>query len=423
MARRNRNSLSDWWGRPEADADDTPDVSDSECDDRCDDQCDSPAKRLFSPTKRAIPEFCIGDDSDTGSVASPRKRLAAMTPDTTPAGGRSTLASPQEATINTAMMTILRGICADYFENNVSPILRYVQQTQDQIITQLKEVTDTLGEKANRRDVIQLAEVEQVAARAAASRASSDDAKVAMQVRLEQIASAMNQKAHANNVPTLAQHSLKANTKEQAELEGRVKTAEDKVANLTEELHGLKQADAWQRAKTAEDKVANLAEELHGLKKAEVPTQPADLVKLKAAFVATGRQYERQLKEMQKRMEKCEEQCLGKDVGERWPGRKLDSASVASVHSTDRLSLNSDNDSDRLSLGASALGSQSLEPEEKAELKKIRSIVSAAGNVFSRDMHDVKKQVNQMRADLLEVKKSMSTSQNGSASKTSGWFR
>lgn len=401
MARRNRNSLSDWYGRPEADADDTPDMSDSECDDRCDDQSDSPSKRLFSPTKRAITEFCIGDDSDAGSVASPRKRLAAMTPDKTPAGGRSTLASPQEATINTAMMTILRGICADYFENNVSPILRYVQQTQDQIITQLKEVTDTLGEKANRRDVIELAEVEQVAARAAASRASSDDAKVAMQVRLEQIASTMNQKAHANNVPTLAQHSLKANNKEQAELEGRVKTAEDKVANLTEELRGLK--------------------------KAEVPTQPADLMKLKAAFVATGRQYERQLKKMQERMEKCEEQCLGKDVGERWPGRKLDSASAASVHScTPSLvpSLNSDNDSDRLSLGASALGSQSLEPEEKAELKKIRSIVSAAGNVFSRDMHDVKKQVSQMRAELLEVKKSMSTSQNGSGSKTSsGWFR
>jgi hypothetical protein len=368
MRRRNRTSLSSWYAKPDS-ASDEPAEDDLQHDDRCD-----------SPTsKRSNPSFFIGDESDAPShdcSPSPRKKAAL-----------AVAAAEREPSIDPAMMVVLRGICAEYFENNVTPVVRYVTQTQEQLVAQLKEVSASLACKANAEDVTSLAMIEQVAARAATSRA--DDSKVAIHVRLEEIATAMNQKANHTNVPTLAQLGSKANVKEQVELEQRVQAAERKVLALSEEFKSMSQGG-----------------------------ESADITKVKAIFSAAGLRVDRQLKELRQQMLNLREERLGKDVGERWPGRRLDSdaRSVTSLHS--------DNDSDRLSLGASANGfssamstgsgtaSISLEPEEKAEFKRIQAIVAAAGTAFSRELRELKVQMRDVRTELHKQRasKNISTS-------------
>jgi hypothetical protein len=368
--------LSDWWSKtdgkaggkaPDGDADATPaPQSDPDCDDEvCDSVGASPTRHNFSPTKRTN-FFTIGDDSDSQSDAlpsSPRKRLA-MSP-MMPLSMTPPMGSPRETSLNNkAQMTSLRGICADYFENNVAPILRYVQQTQAQLIAQLKEVTAKLEAKADTQDVTTVADIEKIAASAASAR--GDDSKVAIHVRLEELATSMNK--------------LKTCTKDQGDLEARVRTAEKKVASLTEELAVLRQAETG-----------------------AVGALP-ETTKLKAVFAAAGLRYDKQHKEIRQQMQHLQDECLGKDVGTRWPGRKLSTASVGSVHSMES------NESDRLSLGASAHGGLSsttcgsMDAEGKAELRKIQAIVAAASRVFSKDLREVKAQMQELRNELIAMK-------------------
>jgi hypothetical protein len=367
MGRAKRTSLSDWYARP--------DEACSESLEVLAEDSDSLSKR-FSPSKRrsSNDQYFIGDDSsrDCSREASPKKRAAK---------GTEAIGGVESGNVNAATMIALRGICADYFENNVSPILKYVQQTQEQLVSQLAELSAKVEHKADALDVTPLAEIEQVAARAAISR--EDSSKVAFHVRMEEIATAMNQKANANSVPTLAQLGLKANTKDQTELESRVRAAEKKVANLGQELRDLRKMDT-----------------------SGASSDPADIAKVKAVFAAAGLRVDRQLKEMRHQVQKLREDCVGKEVGDRWPGRKIETGSVTSARS-----LRSDNESlDRFSLGASATPSSTLEPEERAELKKFRTMVSAAGTIFSRDLTEVKKQMRDARAELHAVKDALSTS-------------
>jgi DNA repair exonuclease SbcCD ATPase subunit len=389
-----RSSLSDWWARPEGEEDSpktgfTPKLDIKEGgSDLEDEQCDSirsgsPAKRRFSPTRRSPSFFNLADcdDSDIpSSECSPRKKVAV----THMAGN-----DHQEAGINTAMMTTLRGICAEYFENNISPILRYVQQTQEQLIAQMKEVTATLEHKANSEDVPTMLQIEEAAGKVVSK---ADDSKVAIQIRLEELANTVNQKVKAAEAKALS------STKGHAELESRVRTAEQKVSALPSVLQEQQELEA--RVRTAEQKVIALNAELKGLQEKDetgTQAQPGEITKMKAVFAAAGLRFDRQFKEVRQDMKKLREECLGQDVGDRWPGRKLETGSEKSMDSL------SDNGSDKLSLGASATAS-SLSPDEKAELSKIRTIVASAGHIYSRELRELKKQLSEMRDELRIVK-------------------
>jgi len=395
MGRGHRKSLSDWWSRPDGST-----HSAQGDEDECDDRPGSPAKRCCSPLRT----FDIGDDSDTQSVAqsleygSPKKRAALMSPFRTPACDSVISGSPNDLGI------CARAICADYFENNVSPVLKYIQQTQEQLVTQLKDLAATLDEKADAEDVVPRSEMEQIAARVATSRA--DDSKVALQIRMEELASSMHQKA------SIAQLSLKANVKDattSAQLADLVAAAVQK-ADMAISIRCEQDLEA--RLRSSELQVVALTEDLSELKRrvlADAPRQAGDnseITKVKAVFAAAGMRVERQMKEMRQQMQQLNDQRLGEDVGARWPGRKLDVMSAAS--GTDKISDNgSDNGSDKLSLGASAAASltgSTLDPDEKAELKKIQTIVAAAGTSFLRDLREVKGQMRDMRAELIGLK-------------------
>merc|ERR1740120_390950 len=48
---------------------------------------------------------------------------------------------------------IVRGLCAVYFENHVSPLLRSLQQTQESLNAQLADIRTQLSTKADMKDV------------------------------------------------------------------------------------------------------------------------------------------------------------------------------------------------------------------------------------------------------------------------------
>lgn len=385
---KNRASLSDWWTRSEqADLIALSEDSDSESKAKHDDSAGQtriehpatdPANLRFSPRKRNT--FFIGDgdtSDDQSRECSPRKR--------------ATLACA-ESNLNSATMSMLKGICADYFEKNVSPILRYIQQTQEQLTTQLKHLSAGLDKKANVQDVPAFQDMEQVAARVATARA--EDCKLVVNSRLDELAIAMKHTA------TLSQLAQKADTKDVATSAQLAELAATLRSNSDARDSLCVDEDLRTRLRVAEEKVAALSAELRELKRTDIAgsyegTDASDIIRVKAVFAAAGLRVDKQLKEMRQQMQKLRDECLGQDVGERWPGRKI---------SMDSASAASDNDSDRLSLGASACPSSLLDSEEKAELRKIRAIVAAAGTAFSKDLREVKGQMCEIRSELQGVK-------------------
>jgi len=415
MGRQNRNSLSDWWTRSDlvalSEDSDAESKAKSDCSasqSQIDHPATDPANLCFSPRKRiddsaSQPQIDHPATDPANLCFSPRKRTNFFIGDGETSDDQSRECSPRkrvalacaESNMNAATMSMFKGICADYFEKNVSPILRYIQQTQEQLLTQVKHLASVVDQKANADDVPAFHDIEQVAARVATVRA--DDSKVAMHARLEELAIAMNNKA---NVSQLAQ---KANTKDvatSAQLADLAATLHHKVAAC--DVHCVTEG-LQKRLRAAEEKVAALSEELRELKRADIAgpcegTGTSDILRVKAVFAAAGLRVDKQLKEMRQQMQKLRDESMGQDVGERWPGRRIN------VDSASAVSVQSDNDSDKLSLGASACPSSLLDTEEKAELRKIRAIVAAAGTAFSRDLRLVKSQMCEVRNELQGVK-------------------
>lgn len=445
MPRTNRrNSLSSWWSQKgdraeTSDALTATDISDPEpeqvvldTDDRGDDSGDSanksPRKQPRftpgnSPSKSdkskstIVPTFFMGDDSDVASArsslgshslqCSPRKRTGSRSVPRKQVASRGS-----DDNVSTAMMSILRRICSEYFENNVSPVLKFIQQTQEQLVTEVKDLSAAVKLKANREDVTALTDIERIASRAANSK--TEENKVAIHVRLEKIESAMKQKANAVNVATLAQLGLKANAKDvatSAQLAQLAAAVEQKV-DMADVLKGEPaQSELESRLRTAEQRVTSLSDELRALKAADstgASANPQELAKIKAVFAAAGLRVDKQLKEIRQQLKCLSEECVGKDVGDaRWPGRKLP-VETASAVSFDKISVHSDDSLGKYSLtsagGLTSLGG--LDPEEKAELKKIKTIVAAAGTVLNKEVRGLKQEIRELRAELQAVKTS-----------------
>merc|ERR1719253_380034 len=153
---------------------------------------------MFSPSKRTGPNYFIGDDSD---IQSPRKRLAIpMSPITADESGILNM-TPRDAMINPATKSAFRSICTDFFENNVMPVVRIVQQTQEQLMAQNAQVQQT-----QELLIQQMKEVNEKLDRKA------DAEKVPTTAEIEQMAANLNKKADASNVPTMAQFKASSNS-------------------------------------------------------------------------------------------------------------------------------------------------------------------------------------------------------------------
>jgi hypothetical protein len=303
-------------------------------------------------------------------------------------------------------------MCADYFENNVSPILRYVQTTQDQVMEKLKDLADKIDRKANTDDALSVTEVEKVVARVATAREESS--KVSVQIRLEELAASLRQKADANNVPTLSQLGMKANAKDvpTSEQMAKVVAALEGKADISA-IPALAPADLEVRIRTAEEKVTALREELQELRGAGAVNKPVEadkasdspeFKKLQVVVAAAGARVDRQLREMRKEMLGLRSEFLGNSISERWPGRKLSGVSEDNDSDTKSVGSIEGSASLRSSFGGSASG---LDPDEKAQLKKMQTVFAAAGASFGRDLRELRQEIREVHAEVAGVKEHM----------------
>mmetsp|Transcript_43857 Transcript_43857/g.82272 ORF Transcript_43857/g.82272 Transcript_43857/m.82272 type:complete len:388 (+) Transcript_43857:38-1201(+) len=369
MNRPRRTSLSDWWDRPDNGT--SPKSGDSDMEVRrerdavtprrkeeCDSLKASPPSSRFSPSKRGSPTFYIGDDEPDaqGCEASPRKKA-------------TTRASKGD--INSAVWSALMK----------APDLSAVLRNAEAVNAKTKDLCSALEKEVKRKGG-------------------------EMQERVQ-----------------AAEERVAALSEELRELKQSKQAAEERVCALSGELCELKTG-----SQAAEERVCDLRDELCQLKKTDCQgrrgssaqgEESADIKNVKVAFAAGWEHMNKQLRQIRQQMQLLEERLpsaglhsstglgpspspsndiddLSKSVGDRWPGRQLPS-------STDAPSQNSDNDSDRLSTDSLA-ASATLDPEEKAELKKIRAILAAAGTAYSKDLCQVKNQMREMRAEMQEFR-------------------
>ncbi|CAE8614699.1 unnamed protein product [Polarella glacialis] len=354
----------------------------------------------------------------------------------------------ERGTATVELRTALRGLCAEYFEHHISPLMRCLQQAQDQQFMTLQEIRASVERKADAKEVVELQQIKVLVAEEVSKR--SESTGVSAMVRLQDLSSSMQRKADANNVPTLAQLKLlSARMDQKAEAEDAVSLAKVQeliAAALKESIRPVQDealpaaAAAAQSAQLADlrelvgslegrmstelAKVPVLLSQVEEITGGEEAKNSSDLRKIQLVIAAAGARFDKQLKELRQQIKHLQQEGvsaenLGADFasagaspvksslgaapgGEnRWPGRVLGSGPPSEA--------GSDAGSYTGSMAGSMAGSVvgGLAPEERAELRKIQAVVGAAGTAFSKDLREVRRHIREVKEDLLGVKEQL----------------
>merc|ERR1719399_916985 len=101
----------------------------------------------------------------------------------------------------------MRGICANYFENHVSPVLKYIQQSQerldkrmDDVAHKLQVTSEGLASKASREDVPSFSDIEAIKG----GSVRGDGMSVPVLTRLQELSTMVQKKADASEISRLA---------------------------------------------------------------------------------------------------------------------------------------------------------------------------------------------------------------------------
>jgi predicted nucleic acid-binding Zn-ribbon protein len=308
--------------------------------------------------------------------------------------------SPPEATgrsnaCTVELKTAIRGICADYFESHLSPVVKYMQDSQ-------KQLRDLLDQKVDAKDVPTIAQIESRIAGEFGRRLERQD--VASLVRIQELTAAMNRKADVSDVIT-PRHFQKI-----------FASLEQKVAEVSAALP--QKAGTGTIAPTPK----------HDLTEVSAKTTPVedkkdrsnDATRIQCLIAAASTRFDRQLRDLKRQVRElqetrqlcraaapepsCEEgeTLTTPRIAQRWPGRAL----WATPQHSDACS---DNGSDRGSIAdstwsATPSAALCLSAEEKDELKKIRTLVAAAGTAFSRDIHNLRKKMSEVQDELTVIR-------------------
>ncbi|CAE8653536.1 unnamed protein product [Polarella glacialis] len=367
----------------------------------------------------------------------------------------------ERGTATVELRTALRGLCAEYFEHHISPLMRCLQQAQDQQFMTLQEIRASVERKADAKEVVELQQIKVLVAEEVSKR--SESTGVSAMVRLQDLSSSMQRKADANNVPTLAQLKLlSARMDQKAEAEDAVSLAKvqeliaaalkesirpvqdealpaaaaaaqsAQLADLRELVGSLEGRMSTELAKVpvllsqelASSTFLRLSEEKKEITGGEEAKNSSDLRKIQLVIAAAGARFDKQLKELRQQIKHLQQEGvsaenLGADFasagaspvksslgaapgGEnRWPGRVLGSGPPSEA--------GSDAGSYTGSMAGSMAGSVvgGLAPEERAELRKIQAVVGAAGTAFSKDLREVRRHIREVKEDLLGVKEQL----------------
>jgi len=345
-------------------------------------------------------------------------------------------------------------------------MLRYIQQSQEQLNAKVAQIERQMEEKANKADLPTAKQFEDLVAAHKAG-PTADVSSVSTQVLLKEMSAAIQRKADAGNVATLqqvnrlaAQVDQKANAKDvptasqiaqltalisQAGGEGtsmplsptgsdgplnnarieQLTAAVEAKASAADVNATLKQVQALhadlrelrhqQRGTTAAAVApATAAAAAAGAAAGTAAERSMEVKKVQVVVAAAGQRFDKQLRELRRELRELREECgankelqssrLNED-GSAESARGLDDARWPGRKLSDSRAPS---DFDTGSLTGSLAGSQggwsTLGPEEKAELKKIQAVVGAAGTAFTRDLRDIREQLRALLAEQNTVK-------------------
>jgi len=347
-------------------------------------------------------------------------------------------------------------------------MLRYIQQSQEQLNAQVALIARQMEEKANKADLPTAKQFEDLLAAhkagptvdmssvstqvllkemSASIQRKADASNVASLQQVSRLAALVDQKANAKDVPTAAQIAQLTALVSQAGIEGsmplsptdsdgplntarleqlaaeveRKASAADVNATLkqVQALHAdLRELRHQQRGSSAAAVApATAAAATAGAAASAATERSAEVKKVQVVVAAAGARFDKQLRELRQQLRELREECgMNKELqrsrlnedGSAGSARGLDDARwPGRVLSGSRAASDAGSliDSDTGSLTGSMAGSMmSLGPEEKAELKKIQAIVGAAGTAFSRDLRDIREQLRALLAEMNKVK-------------------
>eukprot|EP00439_Symbiodinium_sp_Y106_P023166 s2316_g2.t2 len=298
---------------------------------------------------------------------------------------------------------VFPGLCSEYFECHVSPLLRSLQNTTEQHQLRLQELQDLVGKDLRETVAVEVA------------RRNEQNA-----VSTLEISASLQRKADSGSVPTLAQWKALSSkidqkavvdqeardqlraaetrlTSELAKTDSMQQTLQEKVATLQRDLQ--QHAEAL-RAELARSSEAELRKKVQA-GDSEVAT--SELQKVKALVAAAGANFNKQIKELRQQVKALREEGVASLSGtgglddRGWPQREPPSP---------RSDAGSERLSEVGSVAASLAGSvvAGMAPEEKAELKKMQVVVSAAGTAFSKEIRDMKRHLREVQDDLSRIK-------------------
>eukprot|EP00927_Polykrikos_kofoidii_P081774 TRINITY_DN7958_c0_g1_i1.p1 TRINITY_DN7958_c0_g1~~TRINITY_DN7958_c0_g1_i1.p1 ORF type:complete len:416 (+),score=98.92 TRINITY_DN7958_c0_g1_i1:104-1351(+) len=374
-------------------------------------------------------DFSLDSSADRSSVR-PNRVSGGGVP---PLALASVVAPAAESSFGEAVIqSTLRTTCLEFFDKNVNPIVRIMQQAQADFSLQLSQLRREVQTKASASDVAQVT-----------AGAPATGNSVSTLVRLQELTDALRSKADVHAVPSKMQlNKMYAALDQKANLKD-VPTAEEIVRKVSEQgLVGASDGgfSASQQGREQQEAAAaaaerRITEDVNALRaelqevRARVATleqgrsapapsdahdQSKEMSHVKVFIAAAGARFDKQLKEVRKQVNELREETLG--GANRWPGRALSGqlsprrhrgGSASRCNSPTRSEAGSDVGSVAGSVAASVSESIiGLSFEEKAELKKVQAVVAAAGTVFAKELRDVRRQIRDVRAELGVLKES-----------------
>ncbi|CAK0888310.1 unnamed protein product, partial [Prorocentrum cordatum] len=322
-----------------------------------------------------------------------------------------------DATSATLQGVALRGLCSGYFETHVSPVLKYVSQSQEHINVQLEDIRKALSSKASVAEVLTREEFQ----RFKASNLLEDSKGVSTLARLQDLTATLKGKADAKAVPTREQLS-QLDSSVQRKLSQFSSTLELRVANLATAVEQLQASPAFAAKEVCAESggLAGSSEAAKAALQAQ-ESYTEEMKRIKVLVAAAGSRFDKQLREVRAQIKELREELradpqaapvasgrgeapgeadelttprglpLATPLGERWPGRSL------SDLGRPESEVGSDIGSQAPSFAPSYTG---LSPDELQELKKVQAVVGAAGTAFTKELKDIRRQMGEQKERL-----------------------
>jgi len=349
----------------------------------------------------------------------------------------------------------MRGICASYFETHVSPVLKLMGRSQEQMNTQLQELRTAVAEKKapatgsggsfaskeleeiravldQKADVTEVPSIRQFEAFVAkadlrGSVSSSGRQSIDMEhtasgasavLRMTRLADEVSRKADASAITKLTTMiEQKVSAKDVAALtQDDMDSLRRAITDIREDIKKCKNTLVLSSTKSTLGSInggtGDLSDVSPDKRGSTNFADKAEMKKIQLVVAAAGARFDKQIRELRQQVRDLSSRSEVAETGSpkmrpqatlesRWPGRSLKSPVRSEAGSA---AGESDIGSIAPSMVGSTLSTSGLSPEERAEFKKIQAVVGAAGTAFTKELRDVRGQLRELQNGLRSVR-------------------